>query len=158
MYTIDERDRVVQISEFPQCDAGAPMPVVMCNDYRLVLSYYVHWKLADPGKEPVAVVKFANYYAVMFGPPNDEAFHGHPLAQRGLQPYGAYRVSYSSWIRTLERMNAIHPMHDPKRFEKFTHYILGFHDSTFECIAEGYTVAIVNRHDRAAEMVRRLDA
>ncbi len=75
----------------------------------------------------------------MFGPPNDEAFAGHPLASRGLQPYGAFEVLASSWIRQLERMNAVHRHHDPEDFAVYRHIVLAFHDSTFECIAEGYT-------------------
>jgi hypothetical protein len=79
----------------------------------------------------------------MFGSPNDEAFHGHPLAERGLGPYGAYRVEDSSWIRRLERMNSVHPRHDPERFRALTHCVLSFHDSTFECVAEGVRFSLV---------------
>ena len=55
----------------------------------------------------------------MFGPPNDEAFDGHPLARRGLRPYGAFEVTHSSWIRQLEQMNSVHPHHSPPLFEGF---------------------------------------
>jgi hypothetical protein len=41
-----------------------------------------------------------------FGPSNDEAFSGHPLAARGLTPYGAFKIENSSWVRHLERMNS----------------------------------------------------
>jgi hypothetical protein len=39
--------------------------------------------------EPAALVQFQRTWAVQFGPPNDEAFHGHPLYERGLHPYAA---------------------------------------------------------------------
>ena len=37
-------------------------------------------------------------------------------------------------------MNAVHPNHDRARFlARRRHFIFAFHDSTFECIAEGFT-------------------
>jgi hypothetical protein len=74
----------------------------------------------------------------MFGPPNDEAFAGHPLSVRGLTPYGVFEVKNSSWVRRLERMNSVHPRHKPERFARLKHFIFTFHDTTFECIAEGF--------------------
>src|SRR5262245_63708733 len=68
--------------------------------------------------------------------PNDEAFAGHPLANRGLMPYGAFVIESSSWIRRLEQMNSAHPCHKPERFWARKHYVLTFHDSTFECVAD----------------------
>jgi hypothetical protein len=39
-------------------------------------------------------------------------------------------------------MNSVHPDHDPERFRSSKHYVLSFHDSTFECVADGYTVEL----------------
>src|SRR6185436_19320826 len=74
--------------------------------------------------EPIALVGFSLCHAFMFGPPNDEAFAGHPLAKRGLTSYGAFLIENSSWIRQLERMNSVHPRHNPERYQKRRHYIL----------------------------------
>jgi len=74
----------------------------------------------------------------MFGPPNDEGLHGHPLAERGLEPYGVFVVSPSSWLRALVRMNAVHPRHRDEHFDGLCHFVFTFHDSTFECIARGF--------------------
>lgn len=93
------------------------------------------------GAEAVGVVRF-RACAHMFGPPNDEAFGGHPLAGRGLRPYGAFEVVGSSWIRQLERMNSVHERHRPERFAKLRHFVLSFHDSTFECVAEHFEIAV----------------
>jgi hypothetical protein len=124
MYEVDEHDAVVEIDTVPQPSVGAPTPVVLSDEHTLVLAYYVgegpaSWdgtsvRAVGPksGDQRVAVVTFARYAAFMFGPPNDEAFEGHPLAKRGLHPYGAFEVAHSSWIRRLERMNAVHPHHD----------------------------------------------
>ena len=86
-----------------------------------------------------ALVRFKLVRAVMFGPPNDEAFSGHPLADRGLHPYGAFEVLESSWIHRLERMNAVHPNHRPEHFADYRHFVLAFHDEVFECVAKHYT-------------------
>lgn len=92
--------------------------------------------------EPVALVEFTHAMAHMFGPPNDEAFSGHPLASRGVGPYSVHEVHHSSWIRRLERMNAVHPYHRPERFAHYRHFIFAFHDTTFECIAETFSITV----------------
>jgi hypothetical protein len=90
--------------------------------------------------EPVALVLFEPCYAHMFGPPNDEAFGGHPLAARGLHPSGAFEITHSSWIRRLERMNSVHPSHRPDRFWKRRHFVFAFHDKTLECVCDRFEV------------------
>ena len=90
--------------------------------------------------EPTALIEFFAPRAHLFGPPNDEAFAGHPLAGRGLHPCGAFEVRRSSWVRALERMNRVHEYHDAGRYARLRHYIFAFHDSTFECVAEGFRV------------------
>jgi hypothetical protein len=81
--------------------------------------------------EPIVIVRFERS-THMFGPPN-EAFAGHPLAKRGLTPYGAFRIANSSWIRGLERMNSVHSQHRAEDYWKLQHLVFSFHDSTFEC-------------------------
>jgi hypothetical protein len=94
------------------------------------------------GGGPVALVSFSYPYAHMFGPPNDEAFQGHPLESRGLRPYAVFEVLESSWIRHLERMNSVHAHHRPERFDKYHHFVFAFHDTTFECVAESFSVSL----------------
>src|SRR5262245_6658712 len=154
MYSVDEKDRVVPIKDIPQSSIGAPIPVVLSDEFVTVVAFYLedmsdNWdgtSVRVVGKEtegePLALVRFSICYASMFGPPNDEAFDGHPLAGRGLEPYGAFVVENSSWIRGLERMNSVHSYHKPERFWALKHYVLSFHDSTFECVADGYTVEL----------------
>jgi hypothetical protein len=154
MYEVDDRDRVVPLTDVPQSSVGAPIPIVLSDEFTTVVSYYVQEtrrapdgsdvRLVGPRSEDemVALVRFGHCYATMFGPPNDEAFRGHPLADRGLRPYGSFVIEDSSWIRRLERMNSVHPYHKPERFWELKHYVLSFHDSTFECIAHGYSVEV----------------
>ena len=150
MYEVDERDVVVELKDIPQSSIGAPLPSVLAKEGCVILAYYVEerdpaWdgttiRVIDPvtAEEPMALVRFKMPTAHMFGPPNDEAFAGHPLAKRGLHPYGVFRIQDSSWIRKLERMNSVHPFHKPERFWKKQHVVFAFHDSTFECICDSF--------------------
>src|SRR5919205_482975 len=139
MYSVDQRDKVIELKQVPQSSVGAPMPVVLSDEFKVLLVYIVQETPADvdPGTadEPLALVEFTGYRSYMFGGLNDEAFHGHPLATRGLYPYGAFQIENSSWIRQLEKMNSVHPSHNPGRFARLRHYVFSFHDSTFECVA-----------------------
>ena len=49
----------------------------------------------------IAIVEFEDTYAHCFGPPNDEAFSGHPLAEYGLKPYSVSRIEGSEWKKEL---------------------------------------------------------
>ena len=151
MYAVDGRDKVVRLDEMPQSDDGAPMPLVISDEGRVVVAYYgvsqsPQWdafaRLVDPvgGNDPIAVVRFIDYSSYMFGAPNDEAFSGHPLASRGLKPYGAFRIEDSSWIRNLEAMNSVHPGHDASGYQRLKHLVLSFHDTTFECVCAAFDV------------------
>lgn len=153
MYSIDNQDSVTELKDVPPPSVGAPLPFVVSDEYKLLLAYIVQnappdWdgtsvRVVTPTtpSEPIVLIEFNRYCSYMFGMPNDEAFNGHPLASRGLHPYSVFRIEHSSWIRQLERLNSIHPYHNPERYSRLKHYIFAFHDSTFECAAEGFTVS-----------------
>ncbi|NIS66192.1 MAG: hypothetical protein GTO05_13740 [Gemmatimonadales bacterium] len=153
MYQVRD-DRVVEIESAPPPDTGAPLPAVVSDEWHVLLAYIVSepdpdWdgsyvEVVSPGtpNELVAVVRFERPCCHLFGPPNDEALHGHPLASRGLRHYSVSEVINSSWVHSLERMNSVHPQHRPERFGSYRHYIFAFHDSTFECVAEGFEVKL----------------
>ncbi|MCC6575653.1 MAG: hypothetical protein IT462_17875 [Planctomycetes bacterium] len=152
MYSVDSKDKVVELKDIPQSSVGAPCPIVVATEHTKLVGFFgqTHdpaWngesiRIISPNSkdEPVVVVRFDLCASTMFGAPNDEAFSGHPLASRGLHPYGAFEVLNSSWIRQLEKMNSVHPHHSPKQYAALRHVILAFHDSTFECVTRGYTV------------------
>lgn len=140
MYPIDEVDRLLELPEVPRPEPGAPCPVLLAEENRLVLSYWLPETPpypADP-TAPFAFIRFERPYFHSFGPPNDEALQGHPLSARGLEPCRVYQVAHSSLIRRLESMNAVHPCHSAALFADFRHYLFTFHDSTFECVAVGF--------------------
>jgi hypothetical protein len=156
VYVVDDGDKVIKLDDVPKPDIGAPLPHLVCDEGHVAHAYLVSepdptWDgsyatLVGPESDGylVTIVQFRWPYAQMFGPPNDEAFHGHPLASRGLSPYAVYEVQQSSWLRRLERMNSVHWHHDKERFlSRRRHFVFAFHDSTFECIAEGFSFEIV---------------
>ena len=154
MYSVDSKDTVIELESVPQSSVGAPCPMILAGEHHLHLAYYLQVRTPNwDGRSvrvvsehttglPVALVDFARPYAHMFGPPNDEAFTGHPLSSRGLEPYSANEVFHSSWIRQLERMNSVHPNHKPEHFANCRHFVFAFHDTTFECIAKSFSVSI----------------
>lgn len=158
MYVIDDSDTVEKLHDVPWPNVGAPLPLILCDEMNLFLAYIAN-KDGRRGRElspksggvPVAIVKFLSPDAHMFGPPNDEAFEGHPLAGRGLEPYAVFEVQGSSWIRQLERMNAVHPNHNPERFlANRRHFVFAFHDSTFEVVADAFEVQLIFGSMRSA--------
>ncbi len=164
-------DTVTTLDDLPQSSIGAPLPMVIATEHAVYVAYYrqVHdpdfdgttCRVMTPDSDaPVAIVAFKECYAHTLGPPNDEAFAGHPLAAIGLHPYGTFEVLHSSWIDRLEVMNSVHPYHNKARFLEYKrHFILTFHDSTFECIAREVEVLHMfngSMNDAAKWMTREL--
>jgi hypothetical protein len=164
MYSVDNKDEVIRLGNAPQSSVGAPCPMISASEQSLRLAYFVedipsNWDGStvsvideNTNREPVALITFTRPKAHMFGPPNDEAFSGHPLASRGLKPYSVSEIRNSSWLRHLERMNAVHPYHKPELFLDYHHFVFSFHDTTFECISKGFQVSI--HHGSVAEVIR----
>lgn len=137
MYQPNGRELIVELTDIPQSSVGAPCPEIMAAEHSLVVKYYIQDE--HPELDETTTVRFNLPYAHIFGPPNDEAFRGHPLYGKGLRPYSAVEVCNSPWIEALEKMNSVHPYHDKVRFlANKRHFVLSFHDTTFECIAESY--------------------
>jgi hypothetical protein len=146
MYTVDNRDKVLPMTDIPQSSIGAPIPVILADEHTTVVAYYTQEDENDLDRdiEPIAIITFKSCRSSLFGPPNDEAFSGHPLYSRGLKPYSSFIIENSSWLRKYIEMNSVHPYHTPELFKDNKHFILSFHDSTFECIAESYNFEVVN--------------
>jgi hypothetical protein len=172
MYEVDEQDRVIGLKDIPRSSVGAPVPIVLANERRVILAYLIQekrpiWEMSKEQlaatqdfREEIAMIRFDLCTSHMWGLPNDEVLHGHPLAARGLSCYGGFKVENSSWIRALERMNSVHRLHDPARFWRKQHLILTFHDSTFECVCERFDVKIIRGNrpgDAVTEMIDLLD-
>lgn len=158
--------------EFPvKWNIGAPLPQLLVNDVRALLMFLLkvpdpHWdgsyaNVKDPASghlESLALVEFKHCIAAKLGSPNDEVFAGHPLAGRGMDPYSAQLVKSSRWLAELERINSVHRGYRPEAWRPLNHYLFWFHDTTFECIAEGFTVELhdCSMKELLSEACRRL--
>jgi hypothetical protein len=144
--------------DFPvQWDTGAPSPHVIANEYKTFLIFLLNvpdpnWDgtyvtVKDPGAnqaESLALVDFEHCSSFKLGSPNDEVFSGHPLHGKGMEGYRAQEVVNSRWLQELENINKVHPHYNPNSWLGRHHYVLWFHDSTFECIARSYKVEVFN--------------
>jgi hypothetical protein len=169
MFKKKEEEKVILLEDVPQSNVGAPLPCLVASENDLYLSYIMN--VPDPNwdgtyvnvvglesQKDIAIVRFSGAFSHFFGPPNDEAFEGHPLSRLGLKPYSVSRIEGSSWIKELIKRNSVHPQHSPNMLSEHSHYIFAFHDTTFECIAKGFTVQKFNgsMNEAILEMARNI--
>ncbi|MBI1203361.1 MAG: hypothetical protein GC182_12700 [Rhodopseudomonas sp.] len=146
-----DRDVVRILDEFPQMNVGAPCPLMLADENRLAVAYYLQiapsspadqatLHVVDPTKSllSAALVKIKGCLAVRSGHPNDEALHGHRLYPRGLHAYAVSEVHQSSWIDEIDQANSVHHEHVPGHFKSKRHIIFTFHDSTLEVLCDSF--------------------
>jgi hypothetical protein len=135
-------------------NTGAPLPHMVSSSDKTYLIYVVdvpdpNWNgtsinvIKTTDTQPIAVVEFLGCYRFHFGGPNDEVFSGHPLWGKGLNAYDAHLVANSRWLAEQEKINAVHSLYNPGRWQTLKHYLLLFHDEIFECLAWDYKVEVV---------------
>jgi hypothetical protein len=140
--------KAVEIDLGVRWDVGAPLPHLVSNGSTAVLiahsrepdpdwdgTYVKVVSPSDPEPDWFVVLTFVGCASVRFGSPNDEALHGHPLADHGLSAYRAHKVVNSPWLEEHIRVNSVHPHHSEARWRELTHFFLVFHDETFEALA-----------------------
>ena len=144
-------------------DTGAPDPRVICNGHKTFVIFYVRddfnpftqepasetMQLSPENKEeriPEAfvLVKFNHCLIHKFGTPNDEVLNGHRLRKKGLSFYSWHKVHNSSWIEEIKNVNRVHPKFSEKHWLNLNHYIITFHNETFECVAESYELITID--------------
>jgi hypothetical protein len=91
-----------------------------------------------PTDDVYAVLRFQTCRIVKFGYPNDEALPGHPLYPKGLRCYGLFEVRDSSWSKSLDEYNPVSFPNLNQSRDSYRHFIVTFHDSTPECIAQAW--------------------
>ncbi|XZF16180.1 hypothetical protein ACTHGU_08580 [Chitinophagaceae bacterium MMS25-I14] len=143
-------------------DAGAPMPHLLHSEHKTYLLFYLGKELSgwdgktvevvysDTTKSLIAGVEFKRCYSAKLGSPNDEVLHGHPLYGKGLDYYEPFIVRNSNWVKELENINKVHAGYRPETWKKLNHYLFPFHDTTFECLAFGFEVTVMNATMKAA--------
>ena len=125
-------------------NTGAPNPIIIANDYKFNLMYY----LPDEYNNKNLIIKvvkfvFQNRRIIKFGSPNEVSLNGHRYYHLGLEAYGIFDVKESEWIEELKTTSQFHPRFNEDSYNNLKHYIFCFHDSTLECIAEGFSFEVV---------------
>ena len=136
--------------------SSASCPILLQDERQAFLVFYLDehdptWdgtfvRIFDPldaALRPIGIIHWKICYAAILSRPNIDVWYGHRLWKHGLKGVMQTRageVHNSAWIALLERQNSMHPSHRPGEYRKCRHFILLFHDSTFECVANGYTV------------------
>jgi len=149
-------DTVLGLGDVPQPSVESPCPIVLADDAQLFVLYvlqskpegwYDSWvKMISSDSEgaPFAIIVFHHPLAYYHGIPDDEALHGHPLYRRGLRPHGAFEIENSSWQEGLLKMRGMQAAHRIENYHRYRHFVLAFRDTTFECLAESYSIRIGN--------------
>jgi len=163
----ERMDEYAETIDFPvKWDIGAPMPHLLTNGYRTFLLFYLKDNHSEDNRtESIALVQFHRCMSSKLGDPNEEVFHGHPLNGKGLEPYTAQIVRNSKWVKELEATNKVHSKYNQDLWRSMNHYILWFHDDTFECVAKSYEVEVFQKDEPTESMneviieaVKRLSA
>lgn len=99
-------------------DIGAPLPTILQWENETHLFFY----LLDQGG--VGRIIFEDCRVTSFGPPGEE---GHALDGRGWEPYRPLKVMRSPWVARMLGATS-----------ELSHFLLPFHDTSFECIARSF--------------------
>ena len=129
-----------KLPDIPEPEMGAPLPFIISSEYNLSICYnqakassYQN-RIVTPdeyeGKpDLVAILRFKNPQVHKFGAPDENGQPFHPLAKIGLMDFYAFQVEKSSWADRSFSGSYINK-----------HFIILFHDSTFEIIADSYSI------------------
>ena len=172
-----DQDRVTELHLGFMPDAGASGAVLLQSEYSVFLLFNAvsddvrpSGHLEDLG---VGILEFTRKVTTRFGYPNDEGRNEHPLYHRGLSDigYGVCEVLRSSWAAewaaiTRKSANRILGGEDSMAFKRWEtshavhrHFLVAFHDSTFECVAADMKASVDARPWREvlADTVERLE-
>jgi hypothetical protein len=138
---------LIKIKGVFKMDSGAPMPLVISNDDSLFVIFNNDVDPAvDLEDESKTVLKFNHYMKYKFGLPSDETLSGHPYYSLGLKPYSFFELKGSDFIVELMEVDSTHPNYTSSRWDSFRHFIITFHDNTFECVAKDFNATTIT-HD-----------
>jgi hypothetical protein len=143
----EETEKVIELDLGYTPEAAVSGAVLVQSERSTFLTFNA-MRLRDDGYRVdagTALVEFPFCIITQFGYPNDEALPGHPLYAFGLKDYGygIFEVLNSSWRKRIDDQNRI----SFPRLESYTkrsrHFIITFHDSTFECLARDIQLEII---------------
>ncbi len=153
-------DRVKKLDIGVKPAAGVSGAHLIASEY----STYLTFNAVSPDDDGryhdagVAVLHFPRCIKAQFGHPNDEALPGHPLAAHGLSYYDVFEGEESSWLDRVCKENRVAFPKVVQWGEGLRHFVVTFHDSTFECLAREVTVELYNMPHRhvLAGLVKRI--
>ncbi|HEK20796.1 MULTISPECIES: hypothetical protein [unclassified Mucilaginibacter] len=150
--------QIVEITGAFSMDTGAPEPFLVSNESKVGLLFYAteedeYLHTATACSPLLVMLEFTSCLKFSLGSPNDETLSGHPFYEHGLNSYGFFEVKDSPLIDDLKEINSVHPYYNKGLYEAERHFIITFHDSTFECVAESYRVTV----KRAPVAVARME-
>jgi hypothetical protein len=151
-----KKEEYADVIDFPVAwDVGTPLPHLFLNGHKAYLIFYVksldpNWDgtyttIVDTASDKItflALVEFEHCTSAKLGSPNDEVFGGHPLYRKDLEPYTPMQIINSNWIKEIQGINSIHSNYNPENWKNTKHFFFGFHDDTFECIADSFKVEL----------------
>lgn len=136
----NEADQVIEVKLGFTPESAISAATLVQTEYSTFLTFNAMRRKPDGYNEPIgtALMEFINCLQSKFGLPNDEALPGHPLRSKGIYAYAMYEVLNSSWVEQLAEQNRV-KFPTTTNFDSFRHFILTFHDSTFECVAADFS-------------------
>ncbi len=120
-------------------EPNAPSACLVSDDMgKTALALMPH---GDDLDQRCVVILWSGTHSACLSDPNDEAISGHRLYAKGLADVlWAGVVRNSEAVAALVRQNAVHPFHDPSRFQDLVHHVLPMKECVAEVIAQ--TMAI----------------
>jgi hypothetical protein len=135
--------KVTEIHDIFTMDAGAPQPLLIAKEGSATLFFLLYEDSSfgndDDEASQVGKLVFSRCSYSSLGIPSNETLSGHHYYDLGLESFGFYEVEDSDLIQRLMKIQSVHPYYDPMKWSKYKHFIITFHDSTFECVATGYS-------------------
>lgn len=137
-------------------DGGAPIPHLVQSEHRAFLAFHLRnndpaWDGStvtvvsphDTNPSQLGVIEWLRCGGAVLGGLNDDSFAGHPLWRRGLKDsprrgQASGEVTGSAWVAEWMAADQSGDHRSTIPFKTFRHFILQFHDSTFECVARGF--------------------
>ncbi len=149
-------ETIVQLALECRPEAAVSGAVLVQTESRTILTFNAVRRMSDGFDHPAgtALVEFPGCCVSRFGYPNDEAWSAIPRT-RGLA-YGIFEVLGSEWKRELTRLNRF--AFPGSRELGGRHFLILFHDSSFECIADDIRLEVINEpyHEVFARVGRRV--
>lgn len=163
-------ERVVELNVACHPDAGVSAAILLQSEYSVFLCFNAatieKTAACSPSDPPrISVIEFKLCQMTRFGGPNDEGLPEHPLYSKGLSRamYSVCEVLNSSWAAAeaeRQRKSAMRIRGDATSVKGCRHFLVSFHDSTFECLAKDLSVSLSAEPfpDIAARILKKMSS